>query len=136
MCCVVQQGRTISQTMLIGFSFLHAAFSVVTSPSTHALSPANDCADPRVRQNSKQREEELELIEQLRKVSAYRNQCVDVLVNVLHAIMLRLPLCFGLISMNHLWRGVDQNEMAPCHLSVSFRWMQWWSLCCGGVKLA
>uniref|UniRef100_A0A8B9BT97 Leucine rich repeats and calponin homology domain containing 3 n=1 Tax=Anser brachyrhynchus TaxID=132585 RepID=A0A8B9BT97_9AVES len=40
---------------------------MVTSPSTHALSPANDCADPRVRQNSKQREEELELIEQLRK---------------------------------------------------------------------
>ncbi|NXK61739.1 LRCH3 protein, partial [Sylvietta virens] len=30
-------------------------------------SPANDSADPRVRQNSKQREEELELIEQLRK---------------------------------------------------------------------
>ncbi|XP_040423742.1 DISP complex protein LRCH3 isoform X20 [Cygnus olor] len=41
--------------------------TVVTSPSTHALSPVNDCADPRVRQNSKQREEELELIEQLRK---------------------------------------------------------------------
>ncbi|XP_032049035.1 DISP complex protein LRCH3 isoform X15 [Aythya fuligula] len=41
--------------------------TVVTSSSTHALSPANDCADPRVRQNSKQREEELELIEQLRK---------------------------------------------------------------------
>uniref|UniRef100_A0A8B9T354 Leucine rich repeats and calponin homology domain containing 3 n=1 Tax=Anas platyrhynchos TaxID=8839 RepID=A0A8B9T354_ANAPL len=40
---------------------------MVTSSSTHALSPANDCADPRVRQNSKQREEELELIEQLRK---------------------------------------------------------------------
>ncbi|NXK11475.1 LRCH3 protein, partial [Herpetotheres cachinnans] len=39
----------------------------VTSSSTHALSPANDSADPRVRQNSKQREEELELIEQLRK---------------------------------------------------------------------
>ncbi|XP_040423754.1 DISP complex protein LRCH3 isoform X31 [Cygnus olor] len=43
------------------------ANKVVTSPSTHALSPVNDCADPRVRQNSKQREEELELIEQLRK---------------------------------------------------------------------
>ncbi|XP_068548740.1 DISP complex protein LRCH3 isoform X12 [Anas acuta] len=43
------------------------ANKVVTSSSTHALSPANDCADPRVRQNSKQREEELELIEQLRK---------------------------------------------------------------------
>ncbi|XP_035190207.1 DISP complex protein LRCH3 isoform X19 [Oxyura jamaicensis] len=41
--------------------------TVVTSSSPHALSPANDCADPRVRQNSKQREEELELIEQLRK---------------------------------------------------------------------
>ncbi|XP_074955132.1 DISP complex protein LRCH3 isoform X14 [Phalacrocorax aristotelis] len=41
--------------------------TVVTSPSTRALSPANDSADPRVRQNSKQREEELELIEQLRK---------------------------------------------------------------------
>ncbi|NXN49261.1 LRCH3 protein, partial [Rynchops niger] len=39
----------------------------VTSSSTRALSPANDSADPRVRQNSKQREEELELIEQLRK---------------------------------------------------------------------
>ncbi|XP_071422180.1 DISP complex protein LRCH3 isoform X2 [Pithys albifrons albifrons] len=37
------------------------------SSSTCALSPANDSADPRVRQNSKQREEELELIEQLRK---------------------------------------------------------------------
>uniref|UniRef100_A0A8C3B5P3 Leucine rich repeats and calponin homology domain containing 3 n=1 Tax=Cairina moschata TaxID=8855 RepID=A0A8C3B5P3_CAIMO len=57
------------------------ANKVVTSSSTHALSPANDCAEPRVRQNSKQREEELELIEQLRKVSAYRKQCVDVLVN-------------------------------------------------------
>ncbi|XP_074955119.1 DISP complex protein LRCH3 isoform X2 [Phalacrocorax aristotelis] len=43
------------------------ANKVVTSPSTRALSPANDSADPRVRQNSKQREEELELIEQLRK---------------------------------------------------------------------
>ncbi|XP_035190202.1 DISP complex protein LRCH3 isoform X14 [Oxyura jamaicensis] len=43
------------------------ANKVVTSSSPHALSPANDCADPRVRQNSKQREEELELIEQLRK---------------------------------------------------------------------
>uniref|UniRef100_A0A8C3PTG3 Leucine rich repeats and calponin homology domain containing 3 n=1 Tax=Calidris pygmaea TaxID=425635 RepID=A0A8C3PTG3_9CHAR len=41
--------------------------TVVTSSSTRALSPANDSADPRVRQNSKQREEELELIEQLRK---------------------------------------------------------------------
>ncbi|KAM9544281.1 DISP complex protein LRCH3 isoform 10-T10 [Guaruba guarouba] len=39
----------------------------VASSSTCALSPANDAADPRVRQNSKQREEELELIEQLRK---------------------------------------------------------------------
>lgn len=63
------------------FFFPSCYFSVVTSSSTHALSPANDCAEPRVRQNSKQREEELELIEQLRKVSAYRKQCVDVLVN-------------------------------------------------------
>ncbi|XP_026711122.1 leucine-rich repeat and calponin homology domain-containing protein 3 isoform X11 [Athene cunicularia] len=43
------------------------ANKAVTSSSTRALSPANDSADPRVRQNSKQREEELELIEQLRK---------------------------------------------------------------------
>ncbi|NXR71318.1 LRCH3 protein, partial [Pycnonotus jocosus] len=43
------------------------AKKVVASSSTCALSPANDSADPRVRQNSKQREEELELIEQLRK---------------------------------------------------------------------
>ncbi|XP_014801450.1 PREDICTED: leucine-rich repeat and calponin homology domain-containing protein 3 isoform X9 [Calidris pugnax] len=43
------------------------ANKVVTSSSARALSPANDSADPRVRQNSKQREEELELIEQLRK---------------------------------------------------------------------
>ncbi|XP_074010110.1 DISP complex protein LRCH3 isoform X4 [Numenius arquata] len=43
------------------------ANKVVTSSTTRALSPANDSADPRVRQNSKQREEELELIEQLRK---------------------------------------------------------------------
>ncbi|XP_029883014.1 DISP complex protein LRCH3 isoform X11 [Aquila chrysaetos chrysaetos] len=41
--------------------------TAVASSSTRALSPANDSADPRVRQNSKQREEELELIEQLRK---------------------------------------------------------------------
>ncbi|XP_076197282.1 DISP complex protein LRCH3 isoform X13 [Aptenodytes patagonicus] len=41
--------------------------TAVTSSSTRALSPANDSADPRARQNSKQREEELELIEQLRK---------------------------------------------------------------------
>ncbi|XP_052660597.1 DISP complex protein LRCH3 isoform X14 [Harpia harpyja] len=41
--------------------------TAVASSSTCALSPANDSADPRVRQNSKQREEELELIEQLRK---------------------------------------------------------------------
>uniref|UniRef100_A0A8C8AZ70 Leucine rich repeats and calponin homology domain containing 3 n=1 Tax=Otus sunia TaxID=257818 RepID=A0A8C8AZ70_9STRI len=41
--------------------------TAVTSSSTRALSPANDSADPRVRQSSKQREEELELIEQLRK---------------------------------------------------------------------
>nr|XP_009484327.1 PREDICTED: leucine-rich repeat and calponin homology domain-containing protein 3 [Pelecanus crispus] len=43
------------------------ANKAVTSSSTRALSPANDSADPRIRQNSKQREEELELIEQLRK---------------------------------------------------------------------
>ena len=71
--------------MLSDFSFLHAAFLAVTSSSTRALSPANDSADPRVRQNSKQREEELELIEQLRKVSAARSQYVDILVNVLRA---------------------------------------------------
>uniref|UniRef100_A0A8C4JLA6 Leucine rich repeats and calponin homology domain containing 3 n=1 Tax=Dromaius novaehollandiae TaxID=8790 RepID=A0A8C4JLA6_DRONO len=41
--------------------------TVVTSSSTCALSPANDSVDPRARQYSKQREEELELIEQLRK---------------------------------------------------------------------
>ncbi|XP_061862098.1 DISP complex protein LRCH3 isoform X4 [Colius striatus] len=43
------------------------ANKAVTSSSTRALSPANDSTDPRARQNSKQREEELELIEQLRK---------------------------------------------------------------------
>ncbi|XP_027541556.1 leucine-rich repeat and calponin homology domain-containing protein 3 isoform X4 [Neopelma chrysocephalum] len=43
------------------------AKKAVASSSTRALSPANDSADPQVRQNSKQREEELELIEQLRK---------------------------------------------------------------------
>ncbi|NXW05051.1 LRCH3 protein, partial [Fregetta grallaria] len=43
------------------------ANKAVISSSTRALCPANDSADPRVRQNSKQREEELELIEQLRK---------------------------------------------------------------------
>ncbi|NXA78884.1 LRCH3 protein, partial [Thryothorus ludovicianus] len=43
------------------------AKKAVASSSTCALSPGNDSADPRVRQNSKQREEELELIEQLRK---------------------------------------------------------------------
>uniref|UniRef100_A0A8C9ET74 Leucine rich repeats and calponin homology domain containing 3 n=1 Tax=Pavo cristatus TaxID=9049 RepID=A0A8C9ET74_PAVCR len=43
------------------------ANKVVASSSSRALSPANDSADTRVRQNSKQREEELELIEQLRK---------------------------------------------------------------------
>ncbi|NXL60479.1 LRCH3 protein, partial [Chordeiles acutipennis] len=43
------------------------ANKAATSSSTRALSPANDSADPRVRQSSKQREEELELIEQLRK---------------------------------------------------------------------
>ncbi|NXW60264.1 LRCH3 protein, partial [Eurystomus gularis] len=43
------------------------ANKAVTSSSTRALSPANDSADARVRQNSRQREEELELIEQLRK---------------------------------------------------------------------
>ncbi|NXE51753.1 LRCH3 protein, partial [Casuarius casuarius] len=43
------------------------AKKVVTSSFTCALSPANDSADPRARQYSKQREEELELIEQLRK---------------------------------------------------------------------
>uniref|UniRef100_A0A8D0F460 Leucine rich repeats and calponin homology domain containing 3 n=1 Tax=Strix occidentalis caurina TaxID=311401 RepID=A0A8D0F460_STROC len=64
---VVRSCTTISQTLLSDFSLLHAAFLAVTSSSTRALSPANDSADPRVRQNSKQREEELELIEQLRK---------------------------------------------------------------------
>ncbi|NXM28154.1 LRCH3 protein, partial [Oxyruncus cristatus] len=43
------------------------AKKAVASSSTRALSPANDSADPQVRQNSKQREEELALIEQLRK---------------------------------------------------------------------
>ncbi|XP_052542863.1 DISP complex protein LRCH3 isoform X10 [Tympanuchus pallidicinctus] len=41
--------------------------TVIASSSSRALSPANDSADTRVRQSSKQREEELELIEQLRK---------------------------------------------------------------------
>ncbi|XP_068809917.1 DISP complex protein LRCH3 isoform X24 [Struthio camelus] len=41
--------------------------TAVTSSSTCALPPANDSADPRARQYSKQREEELALIEQLRK---------------------------------------------------------------------
>ncbi|XP_019474615.1 DISP complex protein LRCH3 isoform X9 [Meleagris gallopavo] len=41
--------------------------TVIASSSSRALPPANDSADTRVRQNSKQREEELELIEQLRK---------------------------------------------------------------------
>uniref|UniRef100_A0A674I2Z6 Leucine rich repeats and calponin homology domain containing 3 n=1 Tax=Terrapene triunguis TaxID=2587831 RepID=A0A674I2Z6_9SAUR len=40
--------------------------AVASSPSS-ASSPPNDSTDPRARQNSKQREEELELIEQLRK---------------------------------------------------------------------
>ncbi|XP_042734031.1 DISP complex protein LRCH3 isoform X1 [Lagopus leucura] len=43
------------------------ANKVIASSSSRALSPANDSADTRVRQSSKQREEELELIEQLRK---------------------------------------------------------------------
>ncbi|XP_050163812.1 DISP complex protein LRCH3 isoform X7 [Myiozetetes cayanensis] len=43
------------------------AQTAVASSSARALSPANDSADPQVRQSSKQREEELELIEQLRK---------------------------------------------------------------------
>ncbi|XP_068809905.1 DISP complex protein LRCH3 isoform X13 [Struthio camelus] len=43
------------------------ANKAVTSSSTCALPPANDSADPRARQYSKQREEELALIEQLRK---------------------------------------------------------------------
>ncbi|NXY80823.1 LRCH3 protein, partial [Alcedo cyanopectus] len=43
------------------------ATKAVTASSARALSPANESADARVRQNSKQREEELELIEQLRK---------------------------------------------------------------------
>ncbi|NXG26387.1 LRCH3 protein, partial [Grallaria varia] len=43
------------------------AKKALASSSTCALSPANEPADLRVRQNSKQREEELELIEQLRK---------------------------------------------------------------------
>uniref|UniRef100_A0A8C5U0X7 Leucine rich repeats and calponin homology domain containing 3 n=1 Tax=Malurus cyaneus samueli TaxID=2593467 RepID=A0A8C5U0X7_9PASS len=43
------------------------AKKAVASSSTCALSPADDSADARVRQNSKQREEELQLIEQLRK---------------------------------------------------------------------
>uniref|UniRef100_A0A7M4F0A1 Leucine rich repeats and calponin homology domain containing 3 n=1 Tax=Crocodylus porosus TaxID=8502 RepID=A0A7M4F0A1_CROPO len=39
----------------------------VISSSPSALVPANDSTDPRARQNAKQREKELELIEQLRK---------------------------------------------------------------------
>lgn len=86
--------------MLSDFSFLHAIFLVVASSSTRALSPANDSADPRVRQNSKQREEELELIEQLRKVSAARSHFADILVDALCVPLLNLSLCFGLISLN------------------------------------
>ncbi|XP_021250744.1 leucine-rich repeat and calponin homology domain-containing protein 3 isoform X8 [Numida meleagris] len=41
--------------------------TVLASSSARALSPANDSVDTRVRQNSKQCEEQLELIEQLRK---------------------------------------------------------------------
>uniref|UniRef100_A0A8C3L0F6 Leucine rich repeats and calponin homology domain containing 3 n=1 Tax=Chrysolophus pictus TaxID=9089 RepID=A0A8C3L0F6_CHRPC len=57
-------GQSAKPYLLIS---LHAVLSVIASSSSRALSPANDSADTRVRQNSKQREEELELIEQLRK---------------------------------------------------------------------
>ncbi|XP_054023026.1 DISP complex protein LRCH3 isoform X6 [Dryobates pubescens] len=73
-------------------SFLFRAAAVrdeakkaVTSSSTRALSPANDSADPRVRQNSKQREEELELIEQLRKPKLTMAKCRRNVENFLEA---------------------------------------------------
>ncbi|KAJ7421247.1 leucine-rich repeat and calponin like proteiny domain-containing protein 3 isoform X3 [Pitangus sulphuratus] len=55
------------------------AKKAVASSSTRALSPANDSADPQVRQNSKQREEELELIEQLRKAHHAPIWCPDTM---------------------------------------------------------
>uniref|UniRef100_A0A8C0V094 Leucine rich repeats and calponin homology domain containing 3 n=1 Tax=Cyanistes caeruleus TaxID=156563 RepID=A0A8C0V094_CYACU len=61
------------------------AKKAVASSSTRALSPANDSADPRVRQNSKQREEELELIEQLRKPKLTMAKCRRNVENFLEA---------------------------------------------------
>lgn len=86
--------------------FLDAAFSAVSSSSTCALSPANDSADPRVRKNSKQREEELELIEQLRKVSTARSQGVDILVNALCA---PCEICPCVLDQFH-WTGTVHSK--------------------------
>uniref|UniRef100_A0A672UEC7 Leucine rich repeats and calponin homology domain containing 3 n=1 Tax=Strigops habroptila TaxID=2489341 RepID=A0A672UEC7_STRHB len=62
----IQREAVLDFVKVPPFTFLEPCVSI-TSSSTCALSPANDSADPRVRQNSKQREEELELIEQLRR---------------------------------------------------------------------
>ncbi|KAK2538461.1 Lrch3 [Columba guinea] len=61
------------------------ANKVAASSSTRALSPATDSADPRARQNSKQREEELELIEQLRKPKLTMAKCRRNVENFLEA---------------------------------------------------
>uniref|UniRef100_A0A8C6Z9Q5 Leucine rich repeats and calponin homology domain containing 3 n=1 Tax=Nothoprocta perdicaria TaxID=30464 RepID=A0A8C6Z9Q5_NOTPE len=63
-----RRSQHTDDSALLVVRILHAmTFLSVTSSSTCALSPAHDSADPRARQYSKQREEELELIEQLRK---------------------------------------------------------------------
>lgn len=84
---------------------------MIASSSSRALSPANDSADTRVRQSSKQREEELELIEQLRKVRADKASEAHVCRHVKAALVFQTDCTEPVMGRRRpKWNGTVQAE--------------------------
>lgn len=83
---------------------------MIASSSSRALPPANDSADTRVRQNSKQREEELELIEQLRKVSADKKKSEP---------LCRCVVCHHVKAVLEFWTDCTEPVMVRSRLKLN-----------------
>ncbi|XP_077682242.1 DISP complex protein LRCH3 isoform X3 [Eretmochelys imbricata] len=111
---------------------------VVASSPSSASCPPNDSTDPRARQNSKQREEELELIEQLRKIQTNTASTLKPKNNIESRLKVSLPsdlgaaLTDGVVLChlaNHVWPrsvpsihvpspAVPKLTMAKCRRNV------------------
>lgn len=74
------------------------------SPLLSSSAPTTDSADPKMRPNSRPREEELELIDQLRKVGTLS-------LNYTFAVLLLEPIT--LQSLVHLAYSFQQNQQVP-----------------------